>query len=118
MGIVKFDIGSKIIFDDKEYMIKSFPSLDEVLAKLTTTPYNERILKVSEIIKEPKNSNEPTKSFVKVDEEKFQQAHERYLIIEPLLNIPNRKAEDVEKIAKQNNKGTATIYRWLGTFEF
>lgn len=117
MGLVKFDIGSKIIFDDKEYVIKSFPSLDEVLAKLTTTPYNEKILKVSEIIKEPKNANEPTKSLVEVNDEKFRQAHERYLIIEPLLNIPNRKAKDVEKIAKQNNKGTATIYRWLSTFE-
>ncbi len=117
MGLVKLDIGSKIIFDDKEYMIKSFPSLDEVLAKLTTTPYNEKILKVSEIIKESRNANESTKSLVEVNDEKFQQALERYLIIEPLLNIPNRKAEDVEKIAKQSNKGTATIYRWLSTFE-
>ena len=117
MGVIRFDIDSKIIFEDKEYLVKGFPSLSEVLLRQNISPYNERIIKVNDLIKEPKNFKETDKSFVEIEQKDFDKALEKYKIIEPLLSLENRTAKEVELIAKKNKKGIATIYRWLNTFE-
>ncbi len=117
MGVIRFDIDSKIVFDQKEYIVKGFPSFTEVLLKETITPYTEKIVKVNELIKDANNEKEPIKSLVEIDKKDFDKALERYKIIEPLLELENRTAKDVESIAKQHKKGIATIYRWLTAFE-
>ena len=33
MGVIKFNINSKIFYEDNEYIIKSYPSVDKVLLK-------------------------------------------------------------------------------------
>lgn len=117
MGVINFTIDSKLIFEDLEYSVKGYPSLSEVLLKQTSSPYFEKIVKVNDLIKDPSNSREPDKSFVEVEPKDFDKALERFEIIEPLLEIENRTAKDVEAIAKKHKKGIATIYRWLTTFE-
>ncbi len=117
MSIVKLDINSKIIFDDKEYIIKGYPALDEVLAKQIVAPFSEKIFKVNDIIREVKNSKLSSKTLVETSEKDFTKAEERFKIIEPLLEIKNRTADHVKKIAKKHKKGIATIYRWLSTYE-
>ena len=49
MSVISFERGSKIFFEDTEYVIKAYPSLDEVLLKSVTKPYKERIVKVSDL---------------------------------------------------------------------
>lgn len=117
MGVIKFNLDSKIVHEDKEYLIKGFPSYSEVLLKQTFSPFNEKIVKVNDLIKEPENIKESDNSLVELDEKSFSKALERYKIIEPLLSLENRTAKDVENIAKQTGKGIATIYRWLTAFE-
>jgi putative transposase len=109
MSIVKLDINAKIIFEDKEYVIKGYPALDEVLGKQTVAPFSEKIFKVNDIIKEVKNSKLFSKTLVETSEKDFIKAEERFKIIEPLLEIKNRTADDVKKIAKKHKKGLATI---------
>ncbi|WP_455757061.1 transposase [Sulfurimonas sp.] len=117
MAVIKLDIGTDIIYNEEEYQIKGYPSLDEVLIKLTKKPYNEKVVKVSTIIKEPKNAQEQSSELVDIDEKEFEKALEKYNIIEPLLALEKRTAKDVEAVAKKHKKGIATIYRWLTTYE-
>ena len=115
--VVKFDIGTKIIYEDNEYLIKGYASLNEVLAKAVNPPYSEKIIKVSEIINEPENASNIEQQLVDIDDKDFQKALEKYKIIEPLLELKNRTTKDVEKVAKENSKGVATIFRWIEKYE-
>lgn len=117
MAVIKLDIGTKIIYNEEEYQIKGYPSLDEVLIKLNKTPYNEKVVKVSTIIKEPKNAQEQSSELLDIDDKEFEKALEKYNIIEPLLALEKRTAKDVEAVAQKHKKGIATIYRWLTTYE-
>lgn len=117
MAVIKFDIGTNIIYNDEEYQIKGYPSLNEVLIKHTKNPFYEKVVKVSTLIKEPKNAQEQSKELVDIDDEDFEKALEKYKIIEPLLSLEKRTAKDVKAIAKTQKKGVATIYRWLNTYE-
>ena len=117
MGVIKFNINSKIFYKDNEYIIKSYPSVDKVLLKQIISPYEEIIVKVNDLIKDSQNANEPEKSQVEYGDKALDKANEKYEIIKPLLEMDNRTAKDVEKRAKRFKKGIATLYRWIETFE-
>ena len=117
MGVIKFNINSKIFYEDNEYIIKSYPSVDKVLLKQIISPYEEIIVKVNDLIKDSQNVNEPEKSQVEYGDKALDKAKEKYEIIKPLLEMDNRTAKDVEKRAKRFKKGIATLYRWIETFE-
>lgn len=117
MSVISFERGSKIFFEDTEYVIKAFPSLDEVLLKSATKPYKERIIKVDALSKEAKNAKQETPHLVELDEKNYEIALQRFKIIEPLLNLQKRTLRNVEAIAKQHGKGPATIYNWLEKYE-
>ena len=117
MGVIKFNINSKIFYEDNEYIIKSYPSVDKVLLKQIISPYEEIIVKVNDLIKDSQNANEPEKSQIEYGDKALDKAKEKYEIIKPLLEMGNRTAKDVEKRAKRFKKGIATLYRWIETFE-
>jgi putative transposase len=116
-NVIKFEIGSKIFYKGLEFVIKGYPSFNEVLLKLNIEPYYEKIVKVNELIKEPQNIIEQNKTVVELEQKSFDEAYERFKIIEPLLSIKQRTAKDVQKIAKKHKKGMATIYRWLNVYK-
>ncbi len=117
MAVIQFKIGTNIFYNEEKYQIKGYPSLDEVLIKLTKSPFNEKVVKVSTLIKEPKNTQEQPRELIDVNDKEFDKALEKYKIIEPLLDLENRTTKDVETVAKKHKKGIATIYRWLTTYE-
>lgn len=115
--IITFEINSTIFYKDLEYLVKGYPSFGEVLLKRKEKPFNEKIVKVSELISEPRNSQGVNKELVELNQQEFDKAFTRYKIIEPLLNLEKRTAQDVQKIAKEHSKSVATIYNWLKKFE-
>ena len=117
MNVIRFDIGRQFFYEAVPYVIKGYASFDEVLAKEVHPPYKERIIKVSHIIKEPKNSISAPKELVDISEAEFDEAKERYLIIKPLLEMPKRTAKDVQKIAKKAKVSVSTLYRWIEKYE-
>lgn len=117
MSVISFERGSKIFFEDTEYVIKAYPSLDEVLLKSATKPYRERIVTVNDLSKEAKNAHQTSPHLIELDEKNYEIALQRFKIIEPLLNLPNRTLKDAEVVAKQHGKGSATIYKWLEKYE-
>ena len=116
-NVIKFEINSKIFYKDLEYVVKSYPSFDEVLIKRDVTPFYEKIVKVKDLINEPKNIKEDIKTLVDLEQKDFEKANERYEIIKSLLDKKDKTAADVLKVAKKHKKGIATIYRWLKTYE-
>lgn len=118
MAVVKLTLNSTIVFEGVKYLIKGYASLDEVLVKQIDPPHKEKILKVSDIIKEPQNSTDNIqRELVDTNDKEFQKALERYKVIESLVDMPNRNSKEVQKVAKKYKKGVATVYRWLSTFE-
>lgn len=117
MAVIQFKIGTNIFYDEEEYQIKGYPSLDEVLIKLTKKPFNEKVVKVSTLIKEPRNAHEQSKELVDISDKDFEKALEKYKIIEPLLTLEKRTAKDVKAVAKKHKRGVATLYRWLDAYE-
>jgi len=116
-NIISFDIGSNIFYDDKEYVIKAYSSPNELLLKKLNAPYNEKIVKVNDLIKEPKNIEPRTKELVDTPSKELGIAQERFSIIEPLLQLENRTASDVKKVAEEHKIGIATVYRWINKYE-
>ena len=116
-NVINFEINSKIFYKDLEYLVKGYPSFDEVLIKRNLTPFNEKIVKVKELITEPKNIKENIKTLVDLEQKDIDKASERYEIIKTLVDKKDRTAEDVLKVAKKHKKGIATVYRWLKTYE-
>jgi hypothetical protein len=116
-NVIKFDINTNIFYNDLEYCVKAYTNFDEVLLKRTIEPFNEKIVKVSELIKEPKNVKKLDKDLVKIKNDDFEEALKRYKTIESLLNLKNRTTKDVQAIAKKHKKGIATIHRWLSLYE-
>jgi putative transposase len=117
MSVITFDMNSKIIFEESTYIIKGYPAADEVLIKSVDQPYREKIVSVNDLSKESQNAKDVPAQLVDLNDKEFQKALEKYNIIEPLLKLTNRTAEDVEKIANEHKKGSATIYRWLSKYE-
>jgi putative transposase len=117
LAVIQFKIGTNIFYNEEEYQIKGYPSLDEVLIKLTKKPFNEKVVKVSTLIKEPRNAHEQSKELVDISDKDFEKALEKYKIIEPLLTLEKRTAKDVKTAAKTHKKGVATLYRWLDAYE-
>jgi putative transposase len=115
-NVIKFDIGSSVYYGEFEYIIKGYPSATEILIKKTIKPFNEKIVTINNIINNPKNIK-VQKELVDLPQEKIDTSNEKYQIIEPLLKLKNRTAKDVKKVAKKHNKGVATLYRWINTFE-
>lgn len=62
------------------------------------------------------NNKHQSKHLIAEDKE-WDVALDRFDVIKPLLDKPNRTENDVRKIAKKNGKGITTIYRWLKRFE-
>ena len=116
-NVIKFEINSKIFYKDVEYVVKGYPSFDQVLIKRDVTPFYEKIVKVKDLINEPKNIKEDIKTLVDLEQKDFEKANERYEIIKSLLDKKDKTAADVLKVAKKHKKGIATIYRWLKTYE-
>lgn len=115
-NVISFDINTKIFYEDNEYLITGYPSLSEVLLKKIIKPYNEIIVKVSELIKEPKNIIQQDVELVDLDQSSIEKTQKKYKILEPLLKLENRTRDDIEIVAKRHNKSIATIYNWLKKF--
>ena len=116
-NIITFEMGSNIFYDNEEYIIKAYPSPNEVLLKKQNTPFNEIVVKVNDLIKESKNIKPRTRELVDTSSKEFEISQKRFNIIEPLLKLESRTAKDVETVATKHKIGIATLYRWIKKYE-
>lgn len=117
MGIVNLNKDAKIFFEDREYIIKGYASLEKVLLKNIQKPFDEKIVRVSELIKNPKNSENIQREQIDLEDKELAVAVQRYEIIETLIKKEKTTNKDIEDVAIKHNKSTATIRRWLKKYK-
>ena len=66
-----------------------------MLLKRNIAPFNQKIVKVHELITEPKNIKEDKKTLVDLAQKDFDKANERFEIIKSLIDKKDRSANDV-----------------------
>lgn len=109
--------GSVVFVGNDEYIVAQVTDIDEVIGenvrngKLHTLPLSELRL-TAEVDEEEKPRNLDALS-----DQDWSIAHERYEIIRPLINKPNRKTEQVDKLANEYGYHRNTIYSWLRCYE-
>ncbi|WP_170019249.1 hypothetical protein [Campylobacter sp. RM16190] len=96
-NVISFEIGTKIFYEEVEYYIKAYTNFDEVILKKSTNPFDQRLVKVNELIRDPRNIKRLDKTLSQIKDEEFDLVLKKYKIIEPLLKLENRTAKDVEK---------------------
>lgn len=118
-GQISLMPGSTVKYKEKQYVILDIAGLDAVIAKEMVTGKSERIL-VSQI--EPDllpSTQKARQDLVKINDEDWLEAHRRFEVIRPLLELePNRRStEHVRAVASSSGFNTATIYRWINAYQ-
>lgn len=75
------------------------------------------IAEVTSLTLSPVSSEAATAHHLLSKDKEWDKAVERYELIRPLLDQPNREMQDVEHVAASANKSAATVYRWIKRFE-
>lgn len=109
--------GSVVFVGNDEFIVVQITDIDEVIGEnvrnsnLQTLPLSKLSLKSQETLEAGARSKDG------LSEQDWNIANERYEIIRPLIHQPNRKTEDVEKLAHQYELHRNTIYSWLRCYE-
>ncbi|NHR04494.1 DDE-type integrase/transposase/recombinase [Chromobacterium haemolyticum] len=75
------------------------------------------IAAVSDLSLAPVSSSDPTAPHLLAKDKDWDLAVQRYECIRPLLDLPGRSTQDVQRVADATGKSLGTIYRWLNRFE-
>jgi putative transposase len=75
------------------------------------------VVNVADLTFGPVSSEESTRHHLLAKDKEWDKAVQRFEVIRPLLEIPGRDTEDVQRVADQLGKSITTIYRWLSRFE-
>lgn len=75
------------------------------------------IAHVTDLMLSPTSDDAPSAPHLMAKDKEWDKAVERYELIQPLLDLRGRSAEDVQQIAAAAGKSLTTIYRWLNRFE-
>ena len=109
--------GDMIFWENKEAIILELKDLNKAIIFVQESESYELV----PIIELKPSSKELTSGFntshLSATDQQWDIAIERFDIIKPLIDKANRTKEDIDRVAKQHKKGSATIYRWLKRFE-
>lgn len=108
--------GQLIYWRANAYIVLEILGLKEVL--LRPVSQGETVVALaSECSSTPARDNTATHSHVLAKDRDWDLAVERLEAIRPLLDLPNRSANDVQRRADELGKAPATLYRWMQRFE-
>lgn len=114
---VTIEQGSVVYCKSKEYVIQHVLDLHTVLAKDLDAGKVER-LEISDIAPYPPDFTKPkSKDQEQIPDKDWEIAQERFAIIRPLLNTPERTRKDVERRAAEYKKHVNTLYGWIRLYE-
>lgn len=109
--------GSVVFVGNDEFIVVQITDVDEVIGE-NVRDGNLQILPLSKLsLKASSPDNEKPKNIDALSEQDWSIATERYETIRPLINKPNRKTEDVDRLAAKHGFHRNTIYSWLRCYE-
>jgi putative transposase len=108
--------GAYVSIGEQRFRITQIIDLETVLIEDVETG-QARPVKIRELRPEGTNPQTPVKThsveFVEITDRDWQQAHERFEIIRPLLDDPDCTRAKVQAQAESVGRHPATLYRWL-----
>ncbi len=108
--------GQLVYWRNEPAIVLELKGLSDAILR-TVDDAKTEIAQVSLLTLAPTSSEVSTAQHLLSEDKDWDKAVERYELIQPLLDCPNRQMRDVELVATAANKSTATIYRWLKRFE-
>lgn len=105
---------AKVLFNNKECIIIKIESLTEITIRemLSNKIY---VVNINEIKPSVSKNNDDKYDIELLTEKKWEIAQKRFNLIKDLIYSKKTK-EDVAKVAKENNIGISTIYKWIKLF--
>lgn len=119
-GVLSVEPGVVVGHQGENHVVLTVLDASNVLIKNLNTHETVKAQTSSITGKIEENHNiENRPDLVVIPDSDWKIAQERFEIIQPLLNSATykRKAKDVKEIAQKHNLGTATLYRWIQTYE-
>jgi putative transposase len=114
MSTISLKKDSKVFYNNEEYKIIQIINFNKVA--ITNIQTND-IINVSLNELSSSHTTIKEKSYIEdYSEQEWTQAKKRYQIIKNLVFIKRTK-DDVEKIAKENNYSSVTLYGWIKLYE-
>lgn len=113
MGLLKLEVGEKILYNGKNSIIAKIIDIDTIcIEEIETNIFHT--INVSAV--EHTNNNEPERLLDSLSNKDWIIASKRLEIIKPLINIKTNRLV-VDSIAKENNVSRSSIYRWLEKYK-
>lgn len=116
--------GVRVTTGEHHYLVTHLLDLETVIAKSEATGRAERLyIKDLHVPSDQRDENhsERTESsdteIALIEDKDWQEAQRRFSIIRPLLSYPRRTREMVTESARTAGVHTATLYRWMETYE-
>ena len=114
MSAINLKKGSKVFYNNEENQIIQIINFNKVAIENLQT---NDIINVSLNELSSSRINIKEKSYIEdYSEQEWTQAKKRYQIIQNLVFTKRTKA-DVEKVAKENNYSSVTLYNWIKLYE-
>lgn len=108
--------GQLVYWRGNAFIVLELKGLKEVLLR-PVGDGETSIALASDCSSTPMQEKASTHYHLLAKEEEWDIAWERFETIRPLLDMPNRSANDVQQHAHAIGRGVATLYRWIQRFE-
>lgn len=108
--------GQLVYWHDQAAIVLELKGFSEAILR-TVNDSRTEIGHVRDIRLHPASSQRKAASHLLAAKKEWNKALERYEIIRPLLENPQRETGDIRQIAKAAGKSLPTVYRWLKRFE-
>lgn len=112
-GIVSIFVGATMAVDEQiACIVTAFESPQKVVVREIVSGA-ERTVEITQLGAWPPAPKRPRADLTCISEKLVEQARDRYLAVEALIDKYHCCAEDVEAAARRAGVSTSTIYRWL-----
>lgn len=133
-GFLKIEKGALASFNARACRIRRVLAVDSVLIEYIETGETQRVAPTDLCPISAAKQEEPSKPKEKAAEkegdeagnttdingystDEWDQAKALFAVIKPLIEMGNRKREDVEKVAKAKGVNVSTVYGWIKAYE-
>lgn len=108
--------GQLVYWREQPAVVLELKGLTDAIIR-TIDDNRTEITKVTDLTNGPIQRNERVQHHLLAKDKEWDKAVQRFEVIRPLLDKTNRDFTDVQQVADQVEKSSATVYRWLSRFE-